>query len=369
MLLKGPVLGDVCAGRNNNLNLIRMIAAVAVLVSHAWPIALGAEAVQPLERGLMGSTLGGIAVYVFFAISGFLIARSYERQASVFRWARARVLRLFPALFVVLLLTVLVLGPLVTALPADVYFSDPATMTYVPRNMSLAFLQYDLPGVFLDQPYPGAINGSLWTLVYEVLCYGGVLVAGLLGALGNRPRMALALAAYAAAYLLVFQVLEPEQVHPRLRMLLGLGLPFAIGTAFHVWRDRVLLSPAIVALLVAAATLAHGTAAFHVTMVLALVWGVFVVGYMPGAFLQRYNRLGDYSYGVYIYAFPMQQLMIHLFAPMGPLMNIALALPATLALAVLSWVCVEKPALALARGPRSGEGAPSPSRAGVPPAA
>jgi peptidoglycan/LPS O-acetylase OafA/YrhL len=369
MLLNGPILGDVCVGRNNNLNLIRMIAAIAVLVSHSWPISLGAGAVQPLERILMGSTLGSISVYVFFAISGFLIARSYERQASVIRWVRARVLRLFPALIVVLLLTVLVLGPLVTALPAGVYFTSPETLTYVPRNLSLAFLQYDLPGVFLDQPYPGAINGSLWTLVYEVLCYGGVLVAGLLGALRVRSRMALALAAYAAAYLLVFYVLEPEQVHPRIQSLLRLGLPFAIGTAFHVWRDRVRLSPAIIAVLVAAAALAHGTAAFHVTMVLALVWGVFVLGYMPGAFLHRYNRLGDYSYGVYIYAFPMQQLMVHLFAPMGPLVNMALALPATLALAVLSWVCVEKPALNLARGPRGGEGAPSPPRASVPPPA
>lgn len=368
MLLKGPVLGDVCVGRNNNLNLIRMIAAVAVLVSHAWPISLGAGAVQPLERVLAGSTLGTIAVYVFFAISGFLIARSYERQASVFRWARARVLRLFPALVVVLLLTVLVLGPLVTTLPTAVYFGSAETATYVPRNLSLAFLQYDLPGVFADQPYPGAINGSLWTLVYEVLCYGGVLVAGLLGALRVRSRMALALIAYAAAYILVFHVLDPEQVHSKIRALLRLGAPFAIGTAFHVWRDRVRLSPAIVAFLVAAAALAHGTAAFHMMMVLALVWGVFVLGYMPGAFLHRYNRLGDYSYGVYIYAFPMQQLMVHLFAPMGPLANIALALPATLALAILSWVCVEKPALAFARGPRSGERTPAGPGTSVPPA-
>ena len=348
MRLNGPVLGDVCEGRNNHLNMIRMIAATAVLVSHAWPISLGPGAVQPLSA-LLGETLGTLSVYVFFVISGFLIARSFERQPTVRRWIVARVLRLFPALTVVLVLTVAVLGPLVTTLPLAEYFARPETLSYVPRNLSLAFLQYDLPGVFEDQPYPGAINGSLWTLVYEVVCYGGVLVVGLLGGLRRSGLMLVILAGFAAVYVLVLHVLGPERAHPKIVALCGLALPFVIGTAFYVWRARIPLHLGILLGLVLAAALLRETPAHAVALTAALSYGVFLVGFMPGAFLHGYNRFGDYSYGVYIYAFPMQQLMMHLFQPMGPLGNIALALPSTLALAMLSWVWVEKPALALVR--------------------
>ena len=349
MRLNGPVLGDVCQGRNNNLNLIRMIAATAVLVSHAWPISSGIGTAEPLSA-LVGVKLGTLAVYVFFAISGFLIARSFERQPTVRRWLAARALRLFPGLAVVLFLTVLVLGPLVTALPTAEYFTRPETLSYVPRNLSLAFLQYGLPGVFGDQPYPEAINGSLWTLVHEVVCYGGVLVLGLLGALRRTGLALFGFAGFAAAYVLVMVVLGPDRVHPKLAALCELALPFVMGTALYVWRARVRLHPVLLLGLVLAAALSRETPLWMPALVAALTYGVFLLGFAPGGPLLLYNRLGDYSYGVYIYAFPAQQLMMHLFQPMGPLQNIAFALPVTLALAVLSWTWVEKPALSLVRG-------------------
>jgi peptidoglycan/LPS O-acetylase OafA/YrhL len=348
MLSVGSILGEVCEGRDNNLNLIRMVAALAVLVSHAWPLTLGPGTVQPLER-LLGVPLGFLAVWVFFAVSGFLIARSFERQPTVGRWAMARILRLFPALAVVLVLTVTVLGPLVTELPLAAYLTRTETLTYVPRNLSLAFLQFDLPGVFRDQPYPGAINGSLWTLFHEVACYAGVLVLGLLGILRNRVAMAVLLAGFLLAHHAVLQTGLGDLVPGKLRALMGLALPFAAGVGLYVWRDRVRLHPAGVAALALLAWLGRETPFHPLLLVLALSYGVFVLAHLPGAFLRRYNRLGDYSYGVYIYAFPMQQLMVHLFQPMDPLTNIALAVPATLGLAVLSWTWVEKPALDLNR--------------------
>jgi peptidoglycan/LPS O-acetylase OafA/YrhL len=349
MRLNGPVLGDVCRGRNNNLNLIRMIAATAVLVSHAWPISSGVGTTEPLSA-LLDVKLGTLSVYVFFAISGFLIARSFERQPTVRRWLAARALRLFPGLAVVLSLTVLVLGPLVTILSPAEYFVRPETLSYVPRNLSLAFLQYDLPGVFEDQPYPDAINGSLWTLVHEVVCYGGVLVLGLLGALRRTGLALLGFAGFAAAYALVTGVLGPDRVHPKLPVLFELALPFVMGTALYVWRARVRLHPVLLLGLVLAAALLRETPLWMPVLTAALTYGVFLLGFAPGGPFLLYNRLGDYSYGVYIYAFPTQQLMTHLFQPMSPVENIALALPATLAMAVLSWVWVEKPALSLVRG-------------------
>lgn len=109
-------LGAVAVGRDNNFNLIRVTAAAAVLVSHAWPIALGPDALQPLQR-MIGHTLGELAVFVFFAVSGFFISASFARSAGVIDFIRARVLRLFPCLAVALVLAAFVMGPAVTRMP------------------------------------------------------------------------------------------------------------------------------------------------------------------------------------------------------------------------------------------------------------
>lgn len=339
-VLPGRMIGAHVAGRDNNFNLIRMLAATGVLVSHAFPITLGPDAVQPLEP-LLGLTLGTVSVYVFFAVSGFLIARSFERSASLLRFWTARALRIFPGLAAVLVLTVLA-GSLVTTAPAGDYWA--AALPYVLRNLTLASLQYDLPGLFAGNPYGPPVNGSLWTLFYEVLCYGGVMALGLAGALRGGGRTLLALLAFLAFYAAV-RVAEP---HPRLVNLADLALPFMVGTLLHVWRDRIPLSLLLGAGLALLALLAHGTPLFREAFVLALSYGVFLLAYLPGGRIRAWNRLGDYSYGTYIYAFPAQQTVAALGVA-DPLLNIALALPLTLACAVLSWTLVEKPALALVR--------------------
>jgi peptidoglycan/LPS O-acetylase OafA/YrhL len=310
-------LGEVARGRDNNLNLIRMLAAVAVLVSHAWPISLGSAALEPLE-GSPGGSLGRLALLVFFAISGFLIPRSLERQPTLGAWARARFLRLFPALAVALVLSVAVLGPLVTSLPLATYVQRPETLSYVPRNLSLAFLQFGLPGVFETNPLPRAINGSLWTLVYEVACYLGVMALGLAGLLRARGPLALLLALFLAAYLAASQPSVRALLPGRVTPLLQLGLPFAIGTAFYVWRDRLPLHPGLLVGLALAFLLAGESPLARPLFVLGLCYAVFLLAFLPGGWLLGYNRAGDFSYGTYVYAFPVQQLVVHLAGPMGP---------------------------------------------------
>ena len=338
-------LADRLEGRDNNFNLIRMIAASAVLVSHAFPITLGPGAVEPLV-GLTGTTLGLHAVAVFFVISGLLIARSLERSPTFVHWLTARVLRLFPGLLVVLLLTMLVLGPLVTSLPLAAYAADPATWTYVPRNLSLAFLQYPLPGVFEGNPHGPAINGSLWSLVHEVGCYAGVAIAGALGLL-RRPRLFLgALTLLLAARIGMAQT---GLVQSLPGLFVTLAFSFALGMAAWVWRERLVLHGALLAGLWALALALWPTPVFAEALAVALAYSTLWLAYVPRGALLAFNRLGDYSYGVYIYAFPMQQLMAHLFPGQSPLTNIALAAPPTLLCAVLSWRLVEKRALAWSR--------------------
>ena len=337
-------IGDFSDSRDNNFNLIRFVAAFAVLVSHAFPIASGPGTIQPLQT-MLGVTLGTFGVIIFFAISGFLITQSYIRSSTVTRWMAARALRLFPALIGVLLLTVLVLGPLVTTLDLSAYAAHPESWSYFPRNVTLAKLQYPLPGVFEDNPYGPAINGSLWTLFHEVACYGFVLVAGLLGVFAARGRGWAFAALYLAFYVAVWIADKSGDISTRLVAFQKLSWPFFIGGVLCIHQNRIPLNWWIAAALAGIAALAYSTPIFRELFVLATSYWVFALAYLIGGVVRSYNRLGDYSYGVYIYAFPFQQCVAHVLGEHSPLENMLLATPPTLLFAVLSWHLIEKRSL------------------------
>ncbi|MFO6446932.1 acyltransferase family protein [Erythrobacter sp. NE805] len=349
MRRSAPTLAALLPGRDNNLNLVRMLAAGAVLVSHAFPISGGKDPLLVLT----GATGGEYAVAVFFGISGLLIARSFDRRETMLHFAAARVLRLFPALAVVLVLTVCA-GALLTRLPLADYLAARGTWTYIPANLLLASPQFALPGVFETNPYGPQINGSLWTLFYEVACYGGVVLLGLIGVLRRRWLALAAAALVGCAHIGIAWGSAPggplgEAVSMRIALLARLAFPFMLGTAAYVWRERLVLSGWIaLALWIPTALLPAGTL-LAAGIVVALVYGALWFGFVPKGRLLGYNRIGDYSYGVYIYAFPVQQALVHFAPGMSPLANIVLALPATLVLAVLSWTLVERRAIAAAR--------------------
>jgi peptidoglycan/LPS O-acetylase OafA/YrhL len=290
-------------------------------------------------------------VFVFFATSGFFIAASFERSAGAADFLRARVLRPFPGLVVALLLAALMMGPVVTSLTLAEYLTHPGTWTSILRNITLAFPQYGLPGVFQTNPYP-QVQGSIWTLIHEVLCYWLVLVAGMAGLLRRRAAMTAALVLYAV--LRAVPAVTGIILHSRIMNLRELSFPFVLGLAFWVWRDQLPLSLWTGAGLVLLAVLAQGTPAAFPVLMLALVFATFWCAYVPGGAIRAFNRLGDCSYRMYIYAFSLQGLVVWAVGPMGPGLNIALALPLTLAFAVVSWHLIEAPALALRhRGGRS----------------
>ncbi len=339
----GPLLADRLSGRDNNLNLLRVLAATCVLVSHAYPISLGPKTVQPLQSTL-GITLGGVAVAVFFVVSGMLVAQSWERSRTPQRFAVARVLRIFPGLAAVLILTAFLLGPTQTALPIGDYASRLETWTYVPRNLFLLSPQYPLPGVFEDQPYGSAINGSLWTLLHEVACYAALAALGLVGAF-KAPR---AFAAGAAAWILLSAAILAAgliSAESRVTNFLELSPYFAVGIAAYLLRDKIRLNVAWSLVACAMIVAARGSPVFRTVFAIALGYIVLVLAFIPAGRIRTYNRLGDYSYGIYIYAFPMQQLFAHLMPGIAPLQNILLAFPATLLLAILSWHGIEKRSL------------------------
>lgn len=340
--MKSSVLADIETGRDNNLNLIRMLAATGVLISHAWPVSTGEINRQPLADILNGIDLGMISVFIFFAISGYLIAQSYDRDPDLKRFWLSRIMRIFPALLVVLMITALILAPLVTI--SEVSAVLRAAPEYIIRNFTLFSLEQRLPGVFKGNPVGGSTNIPLWTLSHELTCYFSVMILGMAGILKNPRLMLVILLAFITAYALVLYF-EPQQ---RLVALSKLAYPFMIGVLFFVCRHWLPLNWMLGGGLVLLSLLLHGTFLFREIFIFSLAYNVFLVAYLPRGRIRNYNRLGDYSYGIYIYAFPIQQLVAY-SGVTNPFLNILLAFPLTLTCAVLSWIFIEKPSLAVAK--------------------
>jgi len=236
------------------------------------------------------------------------------------------------------------MGPIVSTLGVGSYLSDLGVYTFIVKNMSLAFLQFDLPGVFETQPFTD-VEGSIWTLFYEVVCYMGVFVLGILGILKKRLWMNVGF----ALYLIVWFMMEARGLtHTRLVNMHDLALPFIVGMMFYLWQERLPLSFIGVLGLSILAYFLKATVAYDLALVVALSYGVFWLAYIPGGIIRAYNKLGDYSYGIYIYAFPFQGLAVWLMGggAQAPLLNMAISFPLTLLFSVISWHLVEGPALA-----------------------
>ena len=235
--------------RNNNFNLLRILAAAAVLVSHAYPISSGPGTPEPLDH-VLGMSLGTLAVLSFFSISGYFISQSFHNSLGVIDFGIARILRIYPGLLTVLVLTVFCLGPIFTTSDLVTYFSDRQTLLYIPRNLILWRPQYELPGVFNDNAYPAAINGSLWTLIYEAGCYAMVAAVGFFGLALTRRRFLGFLIAYGFCYLATIPLLRSSHDHLTiLRNVHLLSLPFLIGmTLFHFREQLPLRLPTLIIL-------------------------------------------------------------------------------------------------------------------------
>jgi peptidoglycan/LPS O-acetylase OafA/YrhL len=328
-------LGQCDGRRDNNFTTIRLLLAWLVLFGHSF--AVTKSGLDPITSGLRLGFVGAIAVDGFFAISGFLVAGSFVRHGSV-GFSVARILRIYPGLIVCTALAAFVLGPLVTTLPLGEYFSHPETSQYIKGAALWPTVRFYLPGVFENQPYSRGINGSLWSLVVEVRCYVLMLALGFVGALDGKLRANVVMIALLLTGIFDFEAIplvghNPHWARP--------AAYFVIGALVWVNRRNIPLHPGIALIAIVAPFPAIGTVAFHFVFAPALVYLVFFAAYaLPHVDLDRF---GDISYGVYIYAWPVQQLMV--WSGQGGYVNAALATPFVFALATLSWFLVERPAL------------------------
>lgn len=332
--------------RGNSFDLLRLAAALLVVVGHAYPLAGQSSPV------LAGNTMQALGVKIFFVISGFLIMGSWQRDPSVPRFAWRRILRILPGLTGVTAVCALGLGLVVTQLHWRDYLANARVWSYF-SNL-VFYPQYDLPAVFTHNIYPNAVNGSLWSLPAEVAMYligPLVWVGGAVLLRSARWGLALACTGLALTSILALRVhgMPPIVIYgTALSSFLDVAPYFLLGALYNVPAlQRWLSSGATVVALFLVAAIAPHPVASEVLLYLVLPYGVLSLGLQASAAGRWLASWGDISYGVYLYGFPVQQLVSHWMAPErhSPWTNTALALPMILLLAILSWRLVERPCL------------------------
>jgi peptidoglycan/LPS O-acetylase OafA/YrhL len=336
------------AARGNNFRLIRHCAAAAVIFSHAFQLTAGPGGIadEPLYR-LVGKTCAEIAVDVFFVTSGYLVSQSLFTRGSLAAYALARALRIYPALIAVVALTAFALGPAVTTLPLRDYFSLRPVYSYVVFDaaaLSPFHLRAALPGVFESNPWPDVVNGSLWTLPWEVWMY---LSLGAIFALKlfRGPWLA---AFWAAALLLhLLCACGWLSLSPFAAIASRFVVYFYSGVAFSRYRDHLSITferQAVVTILFVAATAMLRNDAL---LPVFLTSTIMFLALNERLVVARLSEGADLSYGIYLYAYPIQQILVSMLGPHDPYLDAAIALTLTVPLAAMSWAMIEKPALDL----------------------
>jgi peptidoglycan/LPS O-acetylase OafA/YrhL len=321
-------------GQENAFGVVRLCAAVSVLIYHSFPLAGTHLPVIGNER------FAASTVLVFFGMSGFLTMRSWSLEPRLLRFAAKRVLRLYPGLLVAVALMVLVVGPLTTTMSPGGYLSSHKTWNFALLNATSVHMAYTLPGVFAHNPIRNNVNVSLWTLPGEVVAYVTLAALGTIGLLGRRVTASLGML---GAALLV------QRFHPALVPIQPAWIQaFLVGAALYLFRDRVPWRPWIALALGVAVAASLGSRWQLWIAVLAAPYCAIWFAYRFPTFLRSVTRRGDFSYGIYVYAFPLQQLVVLWFGrAVTPLIIIAVSLPASVFFGVLSWRVVERRALAL----------------------
>jgi peptidoglycan/LPS O-acetylase OafA/YrhL len=340
-------LSSLVEGRDNNFNLIRILAASGVLVTHSFALAIGTPDAEPLRQSL-GITFGVIAVDVFFVASGFLVTGSLLSRKSVIQFLWARALRIYPALMVMVLLTVFGIGLYFTTNTPVEYLLDRETLRYIAKNATLLVgVGYTLPGVFEGNIAGRAVNGSLWTMPYEIRMYLSLaalwIVTQFISTRGARIfKLVVVLCAAGAGAVLIFG----HFYYPIRGDFVRLSFMFYAGSAYYVLKDYVRLSWRIfVPLVIALGFSTLSKEVFFVVYGLGIAYVVLFLAYVPGGLLRAYNRVGDYSYGLYIYAFPVQQSVAALLPGVSVIELLSISLAIGLAAAALSWHLLEQHAL------------------------
>lgn len=324
-------------GRSTGFDYLRVLLALGVIAWHSLPLSYGPGEAAIKQASPFSYALSDLILPMFFALSGFLVAGSLDRNSLV-NFVGLRMIRIAPALAVEVFLSALLLGPMLTSFAIGDYFRDPLFSRYF-LNI-IGEIQYQLPGLFLDNPFPNVVNGQLWTVPWELKCYAVLTVLALVGLVKYRVGLLMITVAGTAAFGVWYTFGNPAWGGTPL--LVG----FLVGVLVHRYKDVLPWSASF--------------AVFAAALIAALFYlDLHYLAAFPAAYFTVYLGLAnprkiallrgaDYSYGLYLYGFAIQQAIAAIFPWSHEwYWNLAISLPIACAFAAFSWHCVEKPALKL----------------------
>jgi peptidoglycan/LPS O-acetylase OafA/YrhL len=336
------------SNRKNNFTFLRLLLATLVLVSHSFELIDGNRERELLTSLFHTMSFGELAVDGFFLVSGFLIIQSWQHNPSFFTFCKKRILRIYPAFIVASLLCAVVVGPLGSA-DLGLYFHQ---LQLWPLLKSMLLLR--IPAVplhvFAGQPYE-FVNGAMWTIGYEMRCYILVALCGVCGVAGRR-FLWLIIAAAALALSLVPGIAQPlaaacpALICGDLPALLHFLAFFAAGACFYLFRDQIAYKGHLVAIAAIILLLCmFWMALAQIALVTLGAYILFWFAFRQGAFLERLRTYPDISYGVYLYGWPTQKLLLWYIPTLSPWILLLLACGLSCICGLLSWYLVERPFL------------------------
>jgi peptidoglycan/LPS O-acetylase OafA/YrhL len=297
---------------------------------------------------MWGSSLSTLGLIIFFSLSGYLIATSWQREPRLLPFLQKRALRIFPALIVLTFASAFVLGPVFSQLPVREYLAHPMTWQYL-SNAILA-PAYSLPGVFQTVPYVGTVNGSLWSLPVEFVCY---LIVPVVAFVPSRFRsgvyIALAALFTISSSLMIAETVDVVLYSSSLAQATTVWPYFMVGAAIASGPKMfpLRLDLALIGLIVATLASSIQPMVGGYLWVLVIPYVVISLGSATTRGISSAGRFGDFSYGTYLYAFPVQQVVLTVLPGLSLATSILVTVVLTTALAVASWHLIEKQALKL----------------------
>jgi peptidoglycan/LPS O-acetylase OafA/YrhL len=333
---------------DNNFDFLRILAAFFVILWHSATLT-GHNGFDPLFVSSSGSlNFGNIGVAIFFITSGFLISGSWERSPNIIKFFFNRLLRIYPGLICSVFFCTFIVGPLVTALPFHAYVMDRHTWSFL-QNLSGISIQFTLPGCFNDNLCTNGVNGSLWTIPHEILCYFFLGILGVIGLLRFKS-------AYFCIFLILFSIhhaiangqgwMFPSHIFRSLPFadFVSLSLLFCSGCLLKTLSPYLSLRADIFSISVIflgiSILVGNGVEALPIF----LPYIIYFLAFSPAIPLRRFGKFGDFSYGTYLYAFPIQQyfartdLSIYRYT----LLHLFLSTLFALLAGAISWHLVEK---------------------------
>ena len=321
--------------RSNNLNLVKFIAALFVIISHAYPLCKGAEyndILSDLSRNSIA--FGSLAVAIFFMSSGFFVTKSLLKSKDSKKYLHNRFIRIFPPLWFTLLVCIVVCGLFFSTYSLGKYFLSSDFFKYCLNFILIPI--HNLPGVFMNNIYPGVVNGPLWTLPIEFVCYLVLLLAYKLNLVNKKSYKYVAL-------LFIVAFVGINLIPLSIKGYIQPCFLFFWGSFYWIYRDKITMKNTYFLISLVAFVLLIVLGYGHVASFLFVPYLTLYIAFCLPQCNNRLASLGNLSYDIYLCGWPIQQMIISLFGgSMLVGMNILISIPLSILVGYITYSLVEK---------------------------